>query len=357
MLDEISLEITYNCCQKCIFCSSSAASPSPLKNELSTDEIKKLLYDCAVSSQRPKNFSISGGEPLMHKDIYEVMKYANDLGYTNLLYTTGQTMEKEDELKSITKEDARKLSQMNVKVIFDLQDISAPIHDKIMDRNGSFDRTIEAIKLLKEQNVWVESHFVPNTLNFRHFLDYFEFTKDLSLDRISFLRLVQQGRAHDNPYLELSKKQFKELQYLFLRVEEEKDIPFRLGHPIDRRFLISPKYKIPVCRGATDAPLITPIGDVYVCPAWKNLEHYKSDNIRNTPLEKIMNENKYYKIFYDFIHKDGWKNIVGKCQSCNYLSKCRGGCVAQRLLFNSNNKIPLEQAITLGSDPLCWYGD
>jgi len=357
MLDEISLEISYDCCQKCIFCSSSAEHPSPLKNELSTDEIKKLLYDCAMSSQRPKNFSISGGEPLMHKNIYEIMNYSNSLGYTNLLYTTGQRIKENDELECITEEDARKLSQMNTKVIFDLQGVTAAVHDKMMDREGSFDRTIEAIKLLKSYNIYVESHFVPSTLNFKQFLDYFEFTKDLGVDRISFLRLVLQGRAYDNPHLELNKKQFKELQYLFLRVEEENIIPFRLGHPIDRRFLISPKYKVPVCRGATDAPLITPTGDVYVCPAWKNLLHYKSGNVRDTPLEKIMNESQYYKIFYNFIHENGWKNIVGKCQSCPYLSKCMGGCVAQRLLFNSNNKIPLEQAITLGSDPLCWYGD
>lgn len=357
MLDEISLEISYDCCQRCIFCSSSAEHPSPLKNELSTDEIKKLLSNCAASSQRPKNFSISGGEPLMHKNIFEIMKYANDFGYTNLLYTTGQTIEKENELKCITKENAKRLKDLNVKVIFDLQDTTASIHDKIMDREGSFDRTIEAIKLLKSNNVYVETHLVPNTLNFRNFLDYFEFTKELNIDRISFLRLVRQGRAHDNPWLELNKKQFKELQFLFLRAEEESIIPFRLGHPIDRRFLISPKYKVPVCRGATDAPLINPLGDVYTCPAWKNISNYVAGNIRTQSLESIMNESPYYKIFYDFIHKDGWKNIVGKCQECPFLSKCKGGCVAQRLLFNSNNKIPLEQAITLGSDPLCFWGD
>jgi radical SAM protein with 4Fe4S-binding SPASM domain len=357
-LDEISLEISYNCCQKCIFCSSSAACPSPLKNELRTEEIKKLLYDCAMSDQRPKHFSISGGEPIMHKDIYEVMNYANSLNYTNLLYTTGQRIEDDNEtLTCITEEDAIKLSNLDVKVVFDLQGTTAAVHDKIMDRPGSFDRTIEAITLLKSHNVHVESHFVPSTINFKQFMDYFEFTKELNIDKISFLRLVQQGRAHDNSYLEISKKQFKELQFMFLRAEEENVIPFRLGHPIDRRFLISPKYKVPSCRGATDAPLITPTGDVYVCPAWKNLLHYKSGNIRNTPLKEIMNESPYYKTFYDFIHNGGYKNIVGKCQECPYLSKCKGGCVAQRLLFNSNENIPLEQAITLGSDPQCFWND
>lgn len=358
MLNEISLEITYNCCQRCIFCSSSAACPSPLKNELHTKEIEKLLHECAMSERSLTNFSISGGEPLMHKDIYKIMKYASDLGYTNLLYTTGQMMEDENsEVKCITKEDAIKLSKLNVKAIFDLQDTTAAIHDKIMDRKGSFDRTIEAINLLKEQNVSVETHFVPSTLNFKHTLDYFEFAKDLNIDNVSFLRLVQQGRAHDNSYLEISKKQFKDLQFMFIRAEEENIIPFRLGHPIDRRFLISPKYKVPVCRGATDAPLITPTGDVYVCPAWKNLHYYKSGNIRDTPLKEIMNETSYYKTFYNFIHNGGYEDIIGKCQECPYLSKCRGGCVAQRLLFNSNGNIPLEQAITLGSDPQCFWND
>ncbi len=358
MLDEISLEITYNCCQKCIFCSSSAACPSPLKNELSTEEIKKLLYDCAVSSQRPKNFSISGGEPLMHKDIYEVMKYANELGYTNLLYTTGQRMEEDNIVRGIRKDDAIKLKDLNVRVIFDLQSVEEKVHDKIMAVDGSFDRTIDAIKLLKSHNVNVETHLVPNTLNFKHIMDYFEFTKDLKIDKISFLRLVLQGRAHDNPYLEINKKQFKELQYMFIRAENENMTHFRLGHPIDKRWMVDPKYKIPVCRGATDAPLCSPLGEISMCPAWKDLKRWSVGSIREQTLEDIMNKNNFYNIFRDFIHGNGWKNLVGKCQECPYLSRCKGGCVSQRLIHNIGSaNIPLEEAIKIGHDPLCWWGD
>ena len=146
---------------------------------------------------------------------------------------------------------------------------------------------------------------------------------------------------------------------MFLRAEEEYSPNLiRLGHPIDRRFLISPKYKVPVCRGATDAPLIHPEGSVVMCPAWKELTRFRAGNIREQTLEDVMKNNPFYNIFHDFIHADGYKNLVGKCQECPYLSKCKGGCVAQRLIHNVGKaNIPLEEAVKIGADPMCFWGD
>jgi len=120
-LDELAIEVTYSCSQNCIMCSSSACFPSPKQNELTTAEIKKLLSDTAKTNLKPKNFSLSGGDPLQRTDVFEIMKYANDLGMKNLLYTTGQIIEdnkktaynciflKADCEKSITQAGLRKM--------------------------------------------------------------------------------------------------------------------------------------------------------------------------------------------------------------------------------------------------------
>jgi radical SAM protein with 4Fe4S-binding SPASM domain len=356
-IDELSLEISYDCPHNCIMCSSSACHPSPLKNELSTPEINNLLLTSRKSSLNPKNFSISGGEPLQHPDIWKIMANARDLNYKILLYTTGMTIQ-EDGIHNMLPSEAQRLKDLNAKVIFDLQSPDEKTCDKIMGTKGYFENVIANIKLCKSVGLEIESHWVPMTINFHQFFDYIEMMNELEVDKFSVLRFVRQGRSNENRHLEISKKQFKELQFMFLRAEEEKVSNMRLGHPVDRRFQISPKYKVPVCRGATDAPLLHPTGEVVMCPSWKNLTAFSPGNVREKSLESIMNESKYYKIFYDFIHKEGWKNLVGKCQECNFLSRCRGGCPSQRLIHHVGKaNIPLEEAIKIGADPMCFYMD
>lgn len=365
-MDELSVEVTYSCPHNCVMCSSSARFPSPLKNEMNEAEIRHLLFKTKNSLLNPKVFSISGGDPLqLGEGIFRIMKYASDLGYKNLLYTTGQKKNEENGLEVMRKVDAEKLKQLDVKMIFDLQSPDEKTCDKIMGTPGYFENVLESIALCKEVGLEVETHFVPMTVNFKHFFDYLELANALCVDKVSYLRFVRQGRGHENPHLELSKKQFKELQYMFIRAEEEytdvlsdNKTAIRLGHPIDRRFLIDTHYPVRVCRGATDAPLIHPEGSVVMCPAWKELRRFAAGNIREQSLEEVMMKNPYYNTFYNFIHKGGYNDIVGKCQECPYLSRCRGGCVAQRLIHNVGKaNIPLEEAIKIGADPMCFWGD
>lgn len=358
-MEELSIEITYDCPHNCQMCSSSACHPSRLQNELKTTEILELLYHTKKSSLSPKNFSLSGGEPLQRHDVFTLMNYAHNLGYKNLLYTTGQTRDVNG-LRLIDSYDVAELKRLNVKMIFDLQSPDEKTCDKIMGTDGYFENIINTITMCKEAGLEVETHFIPMTINFKHFFDYLELAKELDIDKVSYLRFVRQGRGKDNPHLELNKTQFKELQFMFIRAEEELEPNniMRLGHPIDKRFLTDPHYPIRACRGGTDAPLIHPEGSVVVCPAWKELKRFAAGNIREQSLEDIMKMNLYYQIFYNFIHMGGYKEIVGKCQECPYLRMCRGGCVAQRLIHNVGKaNIPLEEAIKIGADPMCFWGD
>lgn len=366
-IEELAIEVTYDCAHNCVMCSSSACHPSPLHNELTTIEIKKLLYDSAKSSLAPKNFSISGGDPLQREDIFELMQYANTLGMKNLLYTTGQIIGKnkynpesgESEIQRITNKEVQKLANLDIKIIYDLQSSDEKECDKIMGTEGYYENVIHAINLCKTYGLTVETHFVPMTINFKHFFDCLELVKELNINKTSMLRFVMQGRGKQSPHLELSKRQFKELQYMFITTEQIYGTEFmRLGHPVDWRAFVDPKYPKKLCRGAIDAPLCSPLGEISMCPAWKDLKRWSVGNIREQSLEDIMNKNNFYNIFRDFIHNNGWKNLEGKCKECQYLKMCRGGCVSQRLIHNIGNaNIPLEEAIKIGHDPLCFVNE
>ena len=108
------------------------------------------------------------------------------------------------------------------------------------------------------------------------------------------------------------------------------------------------------CRGGLDAPLILPNGDVSMCPAWKNLTQFVVGNIYQKSMEDIWNSNNF-RLFREFIEND-YKNINEPCKTCKYLRKCRGKCVAQRLLAQDLNgqQIDLADAMRNSPDPMCF---
>jgi len=351
-MNEISIEITHECGLKCKMCSSNASYPSPVKNELTFDEIIRTLIE--AKSLGAKEFSVSGGEPLQRSDTARIIKYAKSLGYRILFYTTGLFYDGE---RLIPDYSFIKWFDSRDKIIFDLQGHNSRIHDSIMGVDGAFDLTVNVAKKCIKNGLNVETHFVPQKDNWKHIEDYVYWLNDNGFKRTSFLRLVPQGRAKENDVI-ITKNEFKKLQEVIydLRHRNDLNIKIRLGHPINFQFLIDPTEPVDSCRGGTDAPLITPWGSVHVCPAWKQLEHYSAGNIRNESIKNIWESSTTYRTFRWFIHKNGYLKLDkdSKCHSCEFFSKCKAKCVAQRLIAYSN-KEPLTEAILLGSDPMCWH--
>ena len=75
-------ETTLRCNAKCKHCGSRAGENVKLDDELTTEEIKKTLQSIANKYDASKILlNITGGEPLVKQDLFEVMDFANKLGY------------------------------------------------------------------------------------------------------------------------------------------------------------------------------------------------------------------------------------------------------------------------------------
>jgi len=350
-MKEVSIEVTHECGMNCLMCSSDACYPTKVQNELTFQEIKTILDESKALGAR--DFSVSGGEPLQRPDIKEIIAYAKSLGFRILLYTTGTFCDGED-IKPYT--DFIKWLDKGDKVIFDVQGHTRKIHDKIMDTFGAYDIMIPVIKQTKEAGLTVETHFVPQKDNWRYIEDYVYWLDELGVDGTSFLRLVPQGRAKKNDVM-ISKVQFKLIQEKLYDIKHREDLNLRirLGHPINFQFLIDPDEPVDSCRGGIDAPLIAPWGSVHVCPAWKQLERYSAGNIRQRKFHDIWQNSFTYNMFRNFIHGQGYIKLKdSKCINCEFFHECKGKCVAQRLIAYGTDK-PLDEAILIGADPMCWH--
>lgn len=134
----LSFEITQRCNARCSFCGYWKLKK--IIPELSLDEIKKLLdsaYDlgCAI-------FVITGGEPLLRKDLPSVLKYAKETGFSTLLLTNGYLLPKR------IHEFYENLDAISVSI-----DFPDARHDKNRGLDGLLDRAIVGLKQAHDYGV------------------------------------------------------------------------------------------------------------------------------------------------------------------------------------------------------------
>lgn len=327
-MDELSIEVTYKCDQKCIFCSSSATS-NGLKKELTDDQIYKMIEQAKENGCR--QISFSGGEPLLHPNIFNFLKRCKDLNLKTLLYTSG-IFKDGDRYICISPEALDGLEELVDKMIFSIESYKDNIHDELTGVKGSLDILRNNILHCVTRNMYVECHLVPMTTNYRDIPETTKMLEDSGVDRISILRYVPQGRGKLNKdKLLLSKSQFLELQHMLLHIMKDKTrtIEMRLGDPVDFLFLLDSQFKPRHCPLGKDRLCVTPEGDVHFCAACKNLNKYACGNINKTTIEDIWFNSPILEFFRTFDPN----KLNGQCTDCKFKLTCQGKCVSQRLLY------------------------
>lgn len=142
----ISHICTFKCNLKCKYCGRWKSK----RKEMKTGEIKKAMKEFSERGTRLWDFT--GGEPLLRKDIGELVAYAKDLGFSIVLVTNGLLIKRK--IKEIKKVDVLDVSLDGPK----------PINDKLRGR-GTFDKIMEGIKIAKENGVNVHLSSVISRLN------------------------------------------------------------------------------------------------------------------------------------------------------------------------------------------------
>ena len=371
--NEISIEVTHACGMKCVMCSSSAEFPTPVKGEMDLKTIVRVLKEGRELGA--KVVSWSGGDPILRPDFWVLAGIAHELGYKQLLYTTGIKFNGQD-YEPLSDYELKLAKKYGMTLIFDLQSHNPKTHDKIFGVEGAWHMEMDVIERALNMGIPVETHFVPQRWNINDIEDYVYFLDNLGVRKVSFLRLVPQGRALENwDKISITKRQFRDMQFLFhdLLHRDDLSIRIRLGHPINFQFLVEYELTgklpdehglvngVPIdsCRGGTDAPLIRPNGDVDVCPAWKGLTEFTAGNVKHQSLKEIWRNAHTYRVFREFIHGQKYLQMKSPCVKCPFFKWCKGKCVAQRLIVAKQKygSKPLDELILYEKDPMCWADD
>ena len=169
-------ETTLRCNAKCKHCGSRAGEDCNFKDELNTEEIKNALHSIANKYDASKILlNITGGEPLVRKDLFEVMEFAQNLGYhwgmtTNAILINDDIIEK---MKST--------GMTTISISLDGLEES---HDEFRGVKGSFSKIIENIKKLKEAKFlnYLQITTVVNKLNINELEEMYKKMQELQID-------------------------------------------------------------------------------------------------------------------------------------------------------------------------------
>jgi radical SAM protein with 4Fe4S-binding SPASM domain len=175
--------ITRACNLKCIHCYNDSG-PGPAENELSTTEAKDVIKDLAQFGVPVVLFS--GGEPLLRHDIFELLKFANELGLRTVLSTNGTL---------ITADITKQIKQHRVSYVGISLDGIGEINDKFRGVSGAFDKAVEGIRNCQNENIRTGLRLTLTKQNVQDLEKLFDFLERQRIERACFYHLVPSGRG------------------------------------------------------------------------------------------------------------------------------------------------------------------
>jgi len=340
-LIELCLEVTSRCLMHCLQCSTTALGKEKMAEELTFDEICSLISDFDVLGGTI--LEISGGEPILHPYLLEIVSFAKEKGIEVRLYTCGVSYQ--GTYEPLGGGFLKKLRNRGLdKIIFNLQGAKSEVHDPITRRPGSFIAVCESIKRAKRVGFWVGTHFVPMKPNAESFGNVLELARDLAIDEVALLRFVPQGRGKAN---EARLKLRKDKLWTFLgevvdlRRKFQNKPRIRTGCPLDFVGFIDTTIELCSCEAGLSTCTINPRGDVIPCPAFKHLPEFIGGNVKTDSLRSIWMTSELLKQFRTIEHS----NIL-VCNECKKIDICKGRCLAQRLRLHGD--------LLKGPDPDCY---
>lgn len=192
-LHEITIEVTQHCPNRCIYCSS--LSDATKTQYIDYDTICHIVDD--AKSLGARSVSLSGGEPLLHPDIVKIADYIHDQDLNCLLYTSGIVLSVDGLPTSIPSELFEIIKGKITKMIVNVEAADETTYNHIMGTSfGGFRLMQDSISKAIKAKLTVEAHVVPMKLNLQQIPQIMALCNKLGISRVSFLRLVLQGRAY-----------------------------------------------------------------------------------------------------------------------------------------------------------------
>lgn len=210
----VTLRLTGKCNQDCDFCDVK----DRFDQEVPFSHVLSLLDD--MKKLGTPYLNITGGEPVLHKNILGILKEARRRRIFVTLNTNATL---------VTSKNAGRIARYAniVKISFDGL---RKTHDSMRGRIGEFEKGLRGLRLLKKHKARVMVHFVANKKNYKHMEQYLRFFNGM-VDKIT---IMPEFRMHEGVVFNDSDfiREWKRLQQKYDLQESNfitKDVSFSFG--------------------------------------------------------------------------------------------------------------------------------
>lgn len=312
ILKDLFIEVTLRCNAKCEHCGSSCGDKI-VNDEISGSDIKKVLLDISKKyNTEDILLNITGGEPLIRKDLFDIMKYAIELGYRWGMTTNGML---------INDEVLDKMNVTNMETISISIDGLKETHESFRKVPNSFDRIIENIKKLQKMPTVkiIQITTVANKKNIDELEELYELLKRIGIKYWRVVNVDPIGRAKDNNDILLDKDGYK---YLFNFIKEkrklkEMNIEYGCSHYLGINLEKEIRDTYFICAAGIYVGSILSNGDISVCPNVERRKEIIQGNIKTDNFVDVW-ENKF-KMF-----RNKYRTSNDKCINCKSFKYCKG---------------------------------
>lgn len=333
-------EVTASCNLRCIHC-HAGGGPSE-RNELTTDEGKRLI-DQIAEIDGFRTLIFTGGEPLVRKDIFTLLRHAQRAGLANILATNGTL---------IDEETAWKLKDHGVVCHAISLDAADPaVHDFIRNRPGAFDLALRAIEATKRAGILLQINTTAMEYNVAHLPALIDFVDRLDASIMLMYQLVAVGRGEAIKSAALKKTANGALSSLIAsRQAMVKTVIEPVAGPQYWPFILKKKgfaegRKLKLaeqvfhgCAAGRGFLYVKAGGDVWPCP----FVEVTAGSVRNQTLKTICEESE---VFRNLRNREN--TLRGICGDCTFRTVC-GGCRGRAWAHTGDY---------LAEDPSCYLRD
>lgn len=211
----VAWEVTRSCNLSCLHCRASSER-GPYTGEFTTGQCLALLDDIAAVGSPV--VILTGGEPYMREDIFEIAAYGDRAGLRMVLATNGTL---------VTDEIARRTRGSGIqRISISLDGPDAAGHDSFRGVPGAFEGALRGIEAFKRAGVEFQINTTITRLNLHQIDRILERSIELGAVAHHIFLLVPTGRARDMADQEISPESYEECLNWFY--EQGRSCPIQL---------------------------------------------------------------------------------------------------------------------------------
>ena len=276
-LKNLFLELTLRCNERCLHCGSRCGEHDAVP-ELSLDQYNTILDDLKRDfGTKQIELDITGGEPLLRRDFYDIMSVSID----GLEAT----------------------------------------HDSLRGMRGAFSRAMNGIHALISHGGFqhIQITTVVNHRNFPELPALFELMRETDIDSWRVINIEPIGRALDTPDLMLTDGEYRRM-FDFIREKRTEGYPVTYGcsHFLSAEYERQVRDWYFLCNAGIYTASIAANGDILACLDIERRPELAQGNILRDSLKEVWE--REFKIF-----RSDLSDLNEKCRECDQCEFCHGG--------------------------------